>query len=593
MNQNLLVSSDPMPNEIQEQISKKKIKECVGKIELKDSLATCFFIKLPIYNNNHKMKALLTNNHVINKDYLENSKTLTVEINEKKKIIDLFIKRFLYTNIVYDFTIIEIKECDFIDQFLEADEGIFYQTYENNDIYIPQFPQKNQYDSLNYKGLDSSKYKGKLSHSWGKIIKNDEKYIYHNCKTYEGSSGSPLILAENHKVIGLHKGKGEVKNNNAINEVRLGISLINVIEITRKNEKNIVEEKDYKEYFYIISKAIIYNILLILILLLLILILIIIQYLFSKKKLYYPNGNLSYYGYILFNKKHWKGISYYESKNIEYDGQWKNDLKDGLGILFEDDKNNTKVYNGTFQKGFISGKGIEYYKNGNIMYDGYFLQNVFHGYGEYYYPNNKLRYKGFFSNGRRDGEGILYNEDGSLNFIGDWKQDNMFYGELFYENNNKTKYIGHFNKDNRYQWKGECFYNNEENTILYDGYYENGLPDNNGTFYYENGNKYYEGSLKDGYFHGKGLQYYDNGQLMYNGTFENGDRSGKGILYIKDSTIRYVGEFKDNNCEGNGILFDKEEIIYNGTFKHNHYENGILNQNINGTKFKIYIINDK
>ena len=25
-------------------------------------------------------------------------------------------------------------------------------------------------------------------------------------------------------------------------------------------------------------------------------------------------------------------------------------------------------------------------------------------------------------------------------------------------------------KDNRYQWKGECFYNNEENTILYDGY---------------------------------------------------------------------------------------------------------------------------
>ena len=85
MYQNLLVSSDPMPNEIQEQISKKKIKECVGKLELKNSLATCFFIKLPIFNNNHKMKVLLTNNHVINDDYLKNSKTLTVEINEKKK----------------------------------------------------------------------------------------------------------------------------------------------------------------------------------------------------------------------------------------------------------------------------------------------------------------------------------------------------------------------------------------------------------------------------------------------------------------------------------------------------------------------------
>ena len=574
MYQNLLVSSDPMPNEIQEQISKKKIKECVGKLELKNSLATCFFIKLPIFNNNHKMKVLLTNNHVINDDYLKNSKTLTVEINEKKKTIDLFIKRFIYTNDdLFDFTIIEIKECDFIDQFLEVDEGIFSQTYVNNDIYIPQFPQKNQYDSLNYKGLDSTKYKGKLSSSWGKIIKNDEKYLYHNCNSYEGSSGSPLILIENHKVIGLHKGKGGVKNSNAKNEVGLGISIKNVIDITRKKKKNIVEEKDYKEYFYIISKAIIYNILLVLILLLLILILIICQYLFSKKKLYYPNGNLSYYGYILFNKKHWKGISYYKSKNIEYDGQWKNDLKDGLGILYEDDENNTKVYNGTFQKGLISGKGIEYYKNGNILYNGSWLQSLFHGYGEYYYPNNQLRYKGFFSNGRRDGDGILYNEDGSYNFIGDWKLDNMFIGELFYDNNNKTKYIGHFNKDNRYQWGGEYFYNNEKNTRSYKGYYENE-------------NKYYEGSLKDGYFHGKGLQYYDNGQLMYNGTYENGDKSGKGIFYIKNSTIRYVGEFKNDKFEGNGILYDNDKIIYNGTFKDNHYEYGILN--INGTKVKIY-----
>lgn len=63
-------------------------------------------------------------------------------------------------------------------------------------------------------------------------------------------------------------------------------------------------------------------------------------------------------------------------------------------------------------------------------------------------------------------------------------------------------------------------------------------------------------------------------------------KSGKGIFYIKNSTIRYVGEFKNDKFEGNGILYDNEKIIYNGTFKDNHYEYGILN--INGTKVKIY-----
>jgi V8-like Glu-specific endopeptidase len=278
---NLLVSSDPMPNELQEEIYKKKIKECVGKLEINNSIkATCFFLKLPIFKNNHTMKVLLTNNHVISIDYLKdkNAIPLKVEINGKQKIIDFCgdsisshgKKRFYYTNEKYDFTIIEIKEYDFIDKFLEVDEGVFSETYEKKYIYILQYPQKNQYDSSKYKEYVSSEYKGKLSNNWGKIIKNDGENIIHNCKTYEGSSGSPIILVENHKVIGLHKEEAEILNkndknndkgidkykNNVNNSVKRGTSLKNIIEITKKNNKNIVEEKEYKEYFYIIWKEI-------------------------------------------------------------------------------------------------------------------------------------------------------------------------------------------------------------------------------------------------------------------------------------------------------------------------------------------------
>ena len=121
---------------------------------------------------------------------------------KKKKKIDLLKKRFKYTNKEYDFTIIEIKESDFIDRFLEIDEGIFFENYEKNNIYIQQFPQKNK---------NNSEYKGKLSNSWGKIVKMRKHKIIHDCMTYKGSSGSPLILAKNHKVIGLHKGKDKKK----------------------------------------------------------------------------------------------------------------------------------------------------------------------------------------------------------------------------------------------------------------------------------------------------------------------------------------------------------------------------------------------
>ena len=79
--------------------------------------------------------------------------------------------------------------------------------------------------------------------------------IIHDYMTYKGSSGSPLILAKNHKVIGLHKGKDKKKNNKI---VEVGISLKTIIEITKNNNINIVEEKEFKEYFFSIMKDIIF-----------------------------------------------------------------------------------------------------------------------------------------------------------------------------------------------------------------------------------------------------------------------------------------------------------------------------------------------
>ena len=63
---------------------------------------------------------MMTNNHVINEDILKD-KIIYVGINDdkEKKTIDIS-NRKIYTNKVYDTTIIEIKpEIDAINDFLE------------------------------------------------------------------------------------------------------------------------------------------------------------------------------------------------------------------------------------------------------------------------------------------------------------------------------------------------------------------------------------------------------------------------------------------------------------------------------------------
>ena len=186
--------------------------------------------------------------------------------------------------------------------------------------------------------------------------------------TYEGSSGSPIILVEGHKVVGLHKGYIELENKetNIKKCVNHGIYLKDIIEITKK-EKKIIVEKECKECCCKSYKIIYYNVKIILKILIAIflfyLLYIVFDIFFLEHKLYYPNGNLYYFGYTLFKIRHGVGKSYYENNNIEYNGHWKYDLKNGNGTLYENDAYNTKIYTCSFEKGFKSGFGIQYYKN--------------------------------------------------------------------------------------------------------------------------------------------------------------------------------------------------------------------------------------
>ena len=153
---------------------------------------TGFFCKIPIPHKD--LKVFVTNNHLINEEYLEKEKVIYVSINNKPKEIKLKGK-FTYTNKEFDATIVEIKEnSDDITNFLELDENQIIIDYIGSSIYTLQYPSFNEMQ--------------KPAVSYGILKKRylDKEYDFiHYCSTEHGSSGSPILNLSNFKIIGIHK----------------------------------------------------------------------------------------------------------------------------------------------------------------------------------------------------------------------------------------------------------------------------------------------------------------------------------------------------------------------------------------------------
>ena len=191
------------PNVISYECSKKIIKQMernICKITVGENQGTGFFCKIPFPDLNNMLSVFITNNHIINKELLyKDNLIIEINIEEENNIRKLNLNnRMKYTNEEYDITIIEIKNEDEINNYLELDDNIINDIINNNNrndkykdktIYIIQYP------------------KGELSVSYGILdnIYEDKKYNFnHKCSTEGGSSGSP-ILNINNKLIGIHK----------------------------------------------------------------------------------------------------------------------------------------------------------------------------------------------------------------------------------------------------------------------------------------------------------------------------------------------------------------------------------------------------
>ena len=196
-NKEHLILDHPFPVSLE---NTKKIifqmQNCICQIFKNGLNGTGFFCKIP-FNNNY-LPVLITNNHILKEEDIDNNKNIELSfLGEMKKINKKIIindSRKKYTNPDIDISIIEMKPEDGIKDYLEIDDDdtnneFLESEYKNKSVYIVHYP------------------KGELSVSYG-VIKDiiDEKRINHLCSTEEGSSGSPILSLKTLKIIGIHCG---------------------------------------------------------------------------------------------------------------------------------------------------------------------------------------------------------------------------------------------------------------------------------------------------------------------------------------------------------------------------------------------------
>ena len=170
-----------------------QLNQSICKIyENKTNFSIGFLCKIPYPNESKLLPVLITNYHI--RENFLNNKEIEISFDDDKVIKKIYInsERKYYYSKIYDVSIMEIyPNVDNIEHFLEFNQDYNNkkkETYENKNIYTLYYPD------------DSKKHV-----SYG-IINNINSFeIIYKCGTEKLRSGSPIILLDNFKVIGVHK----------------------------------------------------------------------------------------------------------------------------------------------------------------------------------------------------------------------------------------------------------------------------------------------------------------------------------------------------------------------------------------------------
>ncbi|CAG9328936.1 unnamed protein product [Blepharisma stoltei] len=209
----------------------------------------------------------------------------------------------------------------------------------------------------------------------------------------------------------------------------------------------------------------------------------------------------------VFNEGQIQGEGMLECRDYKYNGEIKNLLPHGTGII---EWINGNEYSGKFFEGKMHGEGCLKENTGDT-YTGTFNMNIKHERGKIKFADGGV-YEGEISNGEFHGKGVLYYPEG----------------------HEYKKYEGLF-EDGVFHKEGILEYSNGS---IYRGEWEMGEKNGKGIF--KTSEFIYEGGFYEGKFNGFGE--YRNGKAFCLGTWINGVPDGRAEVKDWDGNL-YVGIF--------------------------------------------------
>ena len=149
----------------------------------------------------------------------------------------------------------------------------------------------------------------------------------------------------------------------------------------------------------------------------------------------YYQGTTSYEGYWKNDLQQPIGIEIWKDSS-QYQGEYVNGTKSGVGVYTWPD---TSKYEGEWKCNSLHGVGV-YYFTGNRLYIGSWEKDMKHGFGEFVWKDDK-RYLGYYYKDKKHGFGLYYWQSKSKIFIGFWKNGKQCgYGKYISQVKSKCGY---------------------------------------------------------------------------------------------------------------------------------------------------------
>ncbi len=305
------------------------------------------------------------------------------------------------------------------------------------------------------------------------------------------------------------------------------------------------------------------------------------------KKFYYENGKVSSEGYIKNGKPdgYWK--TYYEDGTLKSEGNRLNFELDSLWKFYNE--KGEIVVNIKYKNGLKNGLRITYNENEKISEN--FVGNIKQGLTTVYYPSGKIKKTTNFKDGREHGISTEYTENGIITTIIEYKRG-------FITN---QEFINRTNKDGSKQGLWKYFY--PDGNIKMEAWYSNGMK--NGYFkeYDKIGklveiNKYINDELQIDVDELKEYEirkdYYPDGNVKIVGSYINGVAEGVRREYSKEGKIEKAYILNKGRIVGEGIIdeYGKKQGYWKEYYQSGQMQGeGIYTDNIKIKEWKYYYRN--